>query len=136
MGIGSESVKIKSQKLKRMIFRENFTTRNFLAIRYSGVLKTLHVHCVHHDFVHILSRVSMIFDHGMSVKCHYHCLIPPSMERVWPISMPEHVYSVIRCGFIKISNQPSSLAGQTTRFSVCAQTVWSTRLCNPPCCGG
>ena len=34
MGIGSEFTKIKSQKLKWMSFRENFTPRNSLAIRY------------------------------------------------------------------------------------------------------
>ena len=34
MEIGSESAKIKSQKLEWMSFRENFTPRNFLAIRY------------------------------------------------------------------------------------------------------
>ena len=34
MAIGSESTKIKSRILSRMSFRENFTSRNFLAIRY------------------------------------------------------------------------------------------------------
>ena len=34
MAIGSESVKIKSQKLSRMSFHENFTPQNFLATRY------------------------------------------------------------------------------------------------------
>ena len=34
MAIGSESVKIKLQKLSWMSFRENFIPRNFLAIRY------------------------------------------------------------------------------------------------------
>ena len=32
MGIGSESAKIKSRKLSRMSFHENFSPRNFLAI--------------------------------------------------------------------------------------------------------
>ena len=42
MPIGSKSAKIKSQKLSRMSFRENFTPRNFLAIRYTHPLSVLH----------------------------------------------------------------------------------------------
>ena len=34
MAIGPESAKIKLRKLSRMSFHENFTPRNFLAIRY------------------------------------------------------------------------------------------------------
>ena len=34
MAIGSESMKIRSQKLSRMSFRKNFIPQNFLAIRY------------------------------------------------------------------------------------------------------
>ena len=37
MAIGSESVKIKSRKLNRMSFCENFTPLNFLAIRYTSI---------------------------------------------------------------------------------------------------
>ena len=35
MAIGSESMKIKSRKLSRMSFHENFTPQNFLTIRYA-----------------------------------------------------------------------------------------------------
>ena len=46
MAIGSESAKIKSRKLSRMSFHENFTPRNFLAIRYTQT----HTHT--HAYIH------------------------------------------------------------------------------------
>ena len=41
--VGSESAKIKSRKLKRMSFHENFTPRNFLAIWYYQSINKLKI---------------------------------------------------------------------------------------------